>query len=68
MADEIDAANDLAAAESAAGVARARAAAGRAGPPPRGTCYSCEEHVPDPKIFCDRDCADDHAKARKRQF
>lgn len=66
MADELDRAADITAAECEAGVARARAAAQRSGPPHNGFCYACEEEIPSPKIFCDAACAADHARRKRR--
>lgn len=28
---------------------------------PKGRCYYCDESIPNPKVFCDSNCADDHA-------
>ena len=28
--------------------------------PPKGLCYFCDADIPNPKKFCDADCADDY--------
>ena len=33
--------------------------------PPCGECYSCGEHLPDNRLFCNGLCASDHARAQR---
>jgi hypothetical protein len=28
----------------------------------KGSCYNCDEPLPEPQRFCDSDCRDDHEK------
>ncbi len=34
---------------------------------PRGVCHNCAETIARPKLFCDRDCADDFEWLRSRR-
>jgi hypothetical protein len=33
---------------------------------PRGLCYTCEAAVADPKLFCDKGCADEYETMKKQ--
>ncbi len=32
---------------------------------PRGSCYFCDEPLPEPDIFCDRDCKEDYDRLQR---
>lgn len=32
---------------------------------PKGECYACDESIEHPKLFCNSECADEHAKMEK---
>lgn len=62
MADVIDKANDLAEMERNAAI---RDALRAEWPVYVGRCHNCDEPISE-GLFCDKDCADDHAKRNKR--
>lgn len=66
MADEADVGMETEALFTEASISRIRAKAGTRDLHPVGTCYWCHAPVADPKLFCDRDCADDHHRSMSR--
>ena len=67
--DESDRATELEEAERDFLVSQARRAARNPGIKPKGACHFCGEDVPEPRLFCDSDCADGFDKlqsARRR--
>ena len=59
MADDVDTACELEEVERESGIAAARRALEHPEIKPNGRCHACEAPVDKPKLFCDRDCADD---------
>lgn len=47
-------------------IQRARAASGPR-LKPKGSCHYCERQVKPEQLYCDEDCADDHAYELKRR-
>lgn len=67
MADLADRANDVAADYASDGIAHARRALERRPLKPCGVCHWCGEPLRQAnQLFCDRYCADDHAKTQQR--
>ena len=68
MADEIDRANDLAAAYASDGIAHSRRALQSRALEPCGACHWCGELLREVnQLFCDQHCADDLATQQKRE-
>lgn len=68
MADEIDRANDRAAAYVSDGIAHARHVLQGRALAPCGVCHWCREALRQAnQLFCDSLCADDYAAQQKRQ-
>lgn len=67
--DENDRASFLEEAAREAEINRIRAAAATAARAllPTGVCYNCESEVPRPKLFCDRECADEYAQLQEQR-
>lgn len=65
--DESDRASALEAAAIDIGIEQARAKAGKLEFEPTGFCLNCGENLEEGKRFCDKDCADDHAKRIKKR-
>lgn len=65
--DENDRASFLEEAARQAEINRIRAEAATRALLPTGVCYNCESEVPWPKLFCDRECADEHAQFQEQR-
>lgn len=65
--DENDRASFLEEAAREYEINRIRAAAAARALLPTGVCYNCETEVPRPKLFCDRECADEYAQLQEQR-
>ena len=66
FSDESDRASAIEAAAIDVGVEQARIKANKLEFEPTGFCLNCETPLAEGIRFCDKDCADDHAKRIKR--
>lgn len=65
--DDVDHANLKSDAMIEAAITQSRRALTQRTLQPVGACHWCNETVSGLKLFCDADCADDHAALRRRE-